>query len=266
MLAQANPNNGPIRVKELQRLESEVLDLGSMVEIALVGSVDMLKRRDLAGAQQLITLHRRINKKRFTIEMDCLTLIVTQQPLDGDLRVITSMMEIVSELERMGEYSRDIARTPFMVIDGPLLALLVDIHAMATKTQGMLHRALQAFHQRDLVVARAIPAEDGDVDALYSRVYQDLLAFMKDNAQAKGNSRAMVNQGRYLGRMARNLERIADQVAHICGWVAFAVAGEMEVMETDSAPVVAEHAVNRGAEYVPSEVPEASRGESQSAA
>jgi len=214
--------------QELERLQTEALALGDMVEKSVVEAIDMLKRRDLAGAQRLISLDQRINKKRFAIEMDCLTLIVTQQPQENDLRVITAVLEIVTELERIGDRTREIARTPFMIIDGPLVNLLVDIHRMATKTQSMLHRALEAFARRDLALAQAIPAEDAEVDALYNGVYRDLLAFIRDNSQARGNSRVLVNQARYLARIARNLERAADQVSHICGWVAFAVTGEMD--------------------------------------
>jgi phosphate transport system protein len=176
--------------------------------------------------------------------MDCLTLIVTQQPLDGDLRTLSSMLEIVSELERMADYSRNIARTPFMIIDGPLLTRLADIHCMALTAQGMLRRALQAFVQRDLALAQAVLAKDAEVDTLYNRVYQDLLAFIRDNSQAKGDSRVLVNQARYLARMARNLERAADQVTHICEWVAFEVTGEMAGVEQEPIPVSPEHAAD----------------------
>ena len=223
--------------QELLRLQNEVLALGGMVERSVVESVDVLKRRDLAGAQRLTSLDQRIRKKRFAIEMDCLTLIVTQQPLDGDLRAISSMLEIVSELERMGDYSRDITRTPFMIIDGPLLNLLVDIHRMALTAQRMLGGALQAFVQRDMALAQTVLAKDGEIDILYTRVHRDLLAFIRDNSQAKGNSRVLVSQARYLVRIARNLERAADQVTHICEWVAFVVTGEMADVEPEPIPV-----------------------------
>jgi phosphate transport system protein len=217
--------------QEVLRLQNEVLALGGMVERSVVDSVDTLKRRDPGGAQQLISLDQRIRKKRFAIEMDCLTLIVTQQPLNGDLRTLTSVLEIVSELERMADYSRDIARTPFMIIDGPFLKLLLDVHRMALTVQSMLRHALQAFVQRDLALTQAVLAKDSEVDTLYNRVYRDLLDFIKDNSQAKGNSRVLVNQARYLSRIARNLERAADKVIHICEWVAFEVTGEVTGVE-----------------------------------
>jgi phosphate transport system protein len=241
--------------QELQRLQNEVLALSSAVEKSIVESVDVLKRRDLTGIQRLITLDQRISKKRFAIEMDCLTLIVTQQPIDGDLRTITSILEIATELERMGDCVRDIARTPFMTVDGSLLSLLVDIHRMATKTQTMLHRAMEAFIQRDLALARAIPAEDDEVDAVYNQVYQELLTLMRKDSRTKGDSRALVNQARYLARIARGLEHIADLVTRVCEWVVFSITGEMlEAGERIPAP----------AEYPPdpNQVPKGNRGES----
>jgi phosphate transport system protein len=220
--------------RELQRLQGEMLALGSMVESAIMEAVDVLKRRDLASSQHLMVLSQRINKKRFAIEMDCVSLVVTQQPVDGELHAITSILEIATELERIGDYARDIASSPFMIIiEEPVLNLLVDIHQMATRARDMLHRALQAFVQRDLAVAQAILVENDKVDALYHQVYQGSLAFMTDNSRLKGNSRALVNQARYLAQIARDVECIADQVVHICDWVAFAITGEMRKMDTD---------------------------------
>jgi phosphate transport system protein len=220
--------------RELQRLQDEMLVLGSMVESSIIESVDVLKRHDLAGSQHLIVLRQRIKKKRFAIEVDCVSLIITLQSLDGDLRTVTSILEIATELERIGDYATDVAMSPYMVIiEEPLPNLLVDIQRMAAKTQNMLHRALQAFAQRDLAVAQAIRAEDDEVDALYHQVYQGSLAFMKENSRVKGNSRALINQARLLAQIARHTECIADQVVHICDWVTFAVTGGMRNMDTD---------------------------------
>jgi phosphate transport system protein len=220
--------------RELQHLQDELLALGSMLESAIIESVDVLKRQDLADSQHLTALGRRINRKRLAIEMDCVRLIVTQQPMDGDLWPLTSILGIAAELERIGEYTQDIAMFPFTIImEEPLLDLLVDIQHMAAKTQHMLHWALQAFVQRDLSLAQAIPAEDDEVDALYHQVYQDWLVFVRGNSRVKDNSRELVNQARHLARIARNVERVADRVAHICDWVAFTVTGEMRKIDTD---------------------------------
>lgn len=205
--------------RELQRLQDEVLGLSSMVENALIKSVDMLERRDLGGSQQLIALDRRISEKRLAIEIDCLILIVTQKLVNGDLRAIISILEIATELEHIWDYAKGIARGHSVIVEEPFLDLLADIHRMAIKAQDMLHRALEAFRQRDLALARAIPAQDDEVDTLYTQVYQGLLPFMKGNPRT-------VAQARLLSRAARNLERAASRVNGICEWVVFLSWGD----------------------------------------
>lgn len=243
--------------RELQHLQDEILILGSMLESAIIESVDVLKRQDLADSQHLIALGQRIDKKRFAIEMDCVRLIVTQQPMDGDLCSLIAILGIAAELERIGDYTQDIAMFPFTIImEEPLLGLLVDIHRMATKAQNMLHRALQAFVQRDLSLAQAIPAEDDEVDALYHQVYQDWLAFVRGNSRVNDNSRELVNQARHLARIARNVERVADRVAHICDWAAFTVTGKMMGMDKERMPGSIEYPPSAGG------VPEGRRRES----
>ena len=213
--------------RELQRLQDEVLVLGSMVEKAIVESVDLLKRRDTDGSRRLIRQDRRvINQKRFAIESEALTLIATQQPMAGDLRVIAAVIEIAHELERMGDYAKGIAKINLMMGEEPLLKPLIDLPVMAQKARDMLHRALQAFINRDVESARAIPSEDDEVDALYNQVYRELLALMMQNPRD-------IDRATYLLWAAHNLERTADRVANICERVIFTVTGEMVEMDVD---------------------------------
>ena len=213
--------------RELQRLQDEVLVLGSLVEKAIVESVEVLKRRDLDGARRLIAEDRRvINEKRFAIESEALTLIATQQPMAGDLRVLAAVIEIAHELERMGDYAKGIAKINLMMGDEPLLKPLIDVPLMAEKARDMLHRALEAFVNRDVDLARAIPKQDDEVDALYNQVYRDLLALMMQNPRD-------IDRATYLLWVAHNLERTADRVANICERVIFMVTGEMVEMDVD---------------------------------
>ena len=213
--------------RELHRLQDEVLILGGLVEKAIIQSVEVLKRRDLEGARRLIAQDRRvINEKRFAIESEALTLIATQQPMAGDLRVIAAVLEIAHELERMGDYAKGIAKINLMMGDEPLLKPLVDIPLMAEKARSMLHQALEAFVRRDVELARAIPKQDDEVDALYNQVYRDLLALMMQNPRD-------IDRATYLLWVAHNLERTADRVANICERVIFMVTGEMVEMDVD---------------------------------
>jgi phosphate transport system protein len=213
--------------RELQRLQDEVLVLGSLVEKAIVESVDLLKRRDTDGSCRLIREDRRvINEKRFAIESEALTLIATQQPMAGDLRVIAAVIEIAHELERMGDYAKGIAKINVMMGGEPLLKPLIDIPLMAKKAASMLHRALEAFVRRDLELARAIPEEDDEVDDLYNQVYRELLTLMMQNPRD-------IDRATYLLWVAHNLERFSDRVANICERVVFTVTGELMEMDIE---------------------------------
>jgi phosphate transport system protein len=219
--------------RELHRLSSEVLTLGRTVGNAIAESVDVLRRQSPMGSESLITLDHQISVKRLSIEAECLSLIIAQQPLDGDLRTIASILEIVAELEHIGRYITDIARNTVMVarVDEPLLDLLGDIDLMAVKTQYMLHRAMEAFMGQDVALAGMVHADDDAVDALYQKVYFQGLLFMK------GRARSMVKKARYLAQIARNLERAADRVTNICEWVTFCVTGSMDGMGAEPLPV-----------------------------
>ncbi len=205
--------------QKLQKLQGEVLLLDSMVETALLDSVGILKRRDEEGARRLIAEDRQINKKRYAIENEVLALIATQQPMAGDMRVLAAMLEIVTELERVGDYAKGIASISLMMGVGELPRPLVDIPRMAEKGCDMLHRALEAFIKRDTAMARAIPAEDDEVDVMYNQVYRDLLAVIIADPRT-------IDQATYLLWVAHNLERTADRVTNICERVIFMVTGE----------------------------------------
>ncbi|MFN2273199.1 MAG: phosphate signaling complex protein PhoU, partial [Anaerolineae bacterium] len=164
--------------KDLQHLEDGILTLGSMVETAIMESVDALKRRDLQRSRDLIALDRKINEKRFAIESEALGVIAMQQPVAIDLRMLAAVLDIADELERIGDYAKGIAKINLLIGEEPLLKPLIDIPAMAQKACSMLHRALEAFIDRDVDLARALPREDEEVDNLYNQVYRELITYI----------------------------------------------------------------------------------------
>ena len=212
--------------RELQRLQDEILALGSMVENALTESVEILKRRDMEGSRRLIAQDRLINEKRFAIEGDALILIATQQPMAGDVRTLAAILVLATELERIGDYAKGIARINLMMGEGPLMKPLIDVPRMAEKARDMLHRALDAFVRRDVALARAIPAEDDEVDALYNQVYRELITLIMTDPRT-------IDPANYLLWVAHNLERAADRVTNICERVIFTVTGEMVEMDVE---------------------------------
>jgi len=149
--------------RHLHELQDEVLVLGSMVEKAIYRSMEALKNRDLELAKQVIADDSLINRKRFDIEEKCIELIVTQQPMAGDLRVIVAVLNIIIDLERIGDHAEGIGKITLMIGKEPPLKPLIDLPRMAQKTGDMLRRSLDAFVNRDAETARKITAEDDEI-------------------------------------------------------------------------------------------------------
>jgi len=212
---------------EIQHVKDEVLVLGSMVEEAILNTVEALKKRDIKASEEILKADKLINEKRFDIENKLMILIATQQPMAHDLRLLASTLEITSELERMGDYAKGIANINIRMGDEPLLKPLIDIPRMAQKGVDMLHRALTAFLTEDVETAKAIPVEDDEVDALYNQVYRELMMFIIQDPKT-------IERANWLLWVAHNLERFADRVTNICERTVFIVTGEMkEIKSTD---------------------------------
>ena len=212
---------------EIQQVKDEVLLLGSMVEHAIITSVEVLKKRDIKGAEKIISEDAEINKKRYAIESQLMVLIATQQPMAHDLRLLASMMEIISELERMGDYAKGIANINIRMGEEPLLKPLIDIPRMAQIGTSMLHRSLSAFINEDVTAAKMIPAEDDEVDGLYNQIYRELMLLIIQDPKS-------IERANWLLWVAHNLERVADRVTNICERTIFIATGEMSEIKSSS--------------------------------
>ena len=207
--------------KKLREIQDDILVMGSMVEKAILHSVQALKDREPATARQIIADDVKINRERFEIEEKCIRLIATQQPMASDLRTIICVLNIITELERIGDYAEGIARIVVMTGDEPPLKPLIDIPRMADKTTLMLRQSLDALVNRDADAARQVVAEDDEVDNLYDQVFRELLTFMIEDPRT-------ITRATRLIWVAHNLERSADRVTNICERVVFIVTGKME--------------------------------------
>ena len=212
--------------RELQHLEEEMLVLASMVEQAITKSVDSLRDQDLDSARRLVEADEAINEKRFDIEEECMIAIATQQPMASDLRILAAILHITTELERMGDYAKGIARITQMIGKDPLVKPLIDIPRMAEQARLMLHQAMEAFIQRDVERAKVIPDQDDLVDELYNQVYRELMTFVLKDPKN-------IDQANFLLWAAHNLERTADRVTNICERVIFMVTGRMKEIASD---------------------------------
>jgi phosphate transport system protein len=206
---------------KLRQIQNEILAMGSMVEKAIEQSITALKNRDLDIAKRIIKDDENINRKTREIEERCVQLIATQQPMAGDLRNIICILNIIIELERIGDYAEGIAKIVVMIGDEPPLKPLIDIPRMADKTVDMLHRSLDALVKHDAEAARQIVTEDNEVDGLYNQIFRELLSFMIEDPKT-------ITRATRLIWVAHNLERSADRVTNICERVVYFVTGKME--------------------------------------
>lgn len=211
--------------QEIKLVQDEMLLLGSLAEQAILNSVDALRRRDIAAARAITAEDKKINDKHFAIENHILIIFATQSPLARDLRTLAAMLEIITELERIGDYAKGIAKVAARLADDETPLPIREILAMADKATSMLHRALGAFVAEDLAAAYAIPREDDEVDELYITVYRKLVQNMIKNPET-------IDHANQILWVIHNLERTADRVTNICERIVFIVSGEL--LELDS--------------------------------
>jgi len=212
--------------QHIQQLKDEVLLLGSMVEEATLRAVDALKQRDIEASETIIEDDTLINEKRFAIENAILILIATQQPMAHDLRLLAAILEVDSELERMGDYAKGIAKTVIRMGGAQIAIPMREIESMADKGINMLHQALGAFITENAAQAYQIPKQDDEVDALYVKGYRLMVSAMIANPES-------IDHGNYVIWVLHNLERFADRVTNICERTVFICTGELLELATN---------------------------------
>lgn len=206
---------------DLRQLQDQILQLGSMVDRAIEQSVSALREQNTELARQVDKGDEAINAARWEIEQTTINLIATQAPMARDLRQIMASVHVATNLERMGDHARGIAKLTLRTADEPLLKPLIDIPRMATLGREMLHDSLEAFVDQNAQLAMKIALRDEEVDDHYEQIYRELLTFMIADPST-------VPKATHLLWVAHNLERIADRVTNICERTIFAVTGQFE--------------------------------------
>ena len=207
--------------EHIKGLEKDVVSMSEMVIAATNRSVEALKTQNIDEADKIIADDELINKKRWDIEEKCIHLIARQQPVASDLREIIGILNIITDLERMGDYAEGIAKIVILLGDEPLIKPLVDIPQMAQKATAMLKESIEAFVKRDAKSAKAICNKDDDIDALYDKVYHELLTYMIEDPKTISKATPLI-------WAAHNLERIADRATNICERTVFLATGIMQ--------------------------------------
>ena len=206
--------------EQIRELLEDLLAMGQMVADAIERSIEALARQDTDLAQQVIEYDDEVNASQYEIDEKCLVLIATQQPMASDLRMILSISNIATELERIGDYAEGIAKLAARLAGQPLLKPLIDIPRMAEEGRRMLLSSLEAFARQDVELAQQVGTADELVDALYDQVYRELLVYMMQDPRT-------ITQATYLLWVAHNLERIADRTTNIAERVIFMDSGKI---------------------------------------
>lgn len=204
---------------QLSGLKEDVLKMGTMVEEAIFHAVKSLKQRDDELAQQVIAGDDRIDEYMVQIEDRCVRLLALQQPMARDLRVISTAMKIITDLERMADLAVNIAKVTLRLSGQPLIKPLIDVPRMMEITQKMTRISLDAYVQEDPEQVLCLLDYDHEVDALYDQIFRELLTFMMEDPHT-------IKQATQLLFVARFLERIADHATNVGESVYYMVKGE----------------------------------------
>lgn len=206
---------------QIQALRDDVVSMASMVDKAVVRAIDAMQTQDVGLARAVRKEDKIINAARWSGEERALTLIATQGPMAGDLRMIAAALQIFTDLERMADHAAGIAKIVMETADEAPLKPLVDIPRMSLIAREMLGDAITAFVDGDVELARRVAIRDDDVDALNDQIFRELLTYMMADPST-------INRATHLLWAAHGIERIADRVTNVCERVVFTVTGETE--------------------------------------
>jgi phosphate transport system protein len=205
--------------EELADVRSRLVTMSGAAEAALALAVEALLTRDAERAQRVIHGDRDLDSRELELEERCIALLALQQPMARDLRMLTSVMRIANDLERVGDHAVNIAQSATRVSGARPIVPEQEIVLMARLTREMLADAIDAFIRGDAAAGREICRRDDQVDALNRSVFRILLTHMMEDPQ-------MISTGMELFLVSRNLERVADLATNIAEGVVFLVEGK----------------------------------------
>ena len=206
--------------EELNLIKEKVIRLGGIVESQISDAVKALIERDSALAEKSIERDHVINGLEVEIDELCLKVLARRQPAASDLRLITTAMKIITDLERVGDEAVNISERAVELNREPALKPFIDLPRMAEAAQKMLKSSLDAFVNGDVKLASRVIADDDFVDDLNKQIFRELLTFMTDDPQAISRAMKVLFISKYL-------ERIGDHATNIAELVIFMVKGKV---------------------------------------
>ena len=209
--------------RQLSTLNDELIEMGSMIEKSIETAIKALINQDVDLARHAIEADEEIDRQERIIEDLCLKLLLQQQPVAKDLRLISSALKMITDMERIGDHASDISEITIALADQPYIKKLEHIQQMAKETMIMLVGSIEAFVDKDLEKANEVIKRDDVVDDLFDKVKKELIQMIHENAD-KGE------QAADLLMVAKYMERIGDHATNISEWVIFSITGEHKSM------------------------------------
>lgn len=206
---------------ELNLLNDDIKEMGHMVEASIEQCFIAFEDQDFEKAEDIIKGDRTINDLERSIEARCLSLILRQQPVAGDLRVVSSALKVVTDLERIGDHASDIAELILRIKGEHVYHVVRHIPAMAAAAREMVRSSIEAFITQDLDTAKLVEKQDDVVDDLFGKVKDDVIALLQMSTEH-------ADQCIDLLMVAKYLERIGDHAVNVCEWTEFAKTGALK--------------------------------------
>ena len=206
--------------RQLREVQEDLVNMTQAAKKMLRMAIESLQERDVAKAKEVISLDDIVDSYNYKIEEKCLRMIALQQPVAKDLRVIAAVMKIITDVERIGDYSIDIAKFSIRLADKPLFKPLIDVPKMAEIVVKMLEETSATFIQKDLNVVQKVVDDDDKVDNLYRSIHEEIVNYIEKDP-------SVTRQAIWILMIARYLERIGDHITNITERIYYMETGEM---------------------------------------
>jgi len=205
--------------EQLNQLNHKLIEMGRLIETSIVQSIEALKKQDIELAKKTIAFDNVINQKEKDIEALCLRLLLTQQPVAGDLRLISAALKMITDMERIGDQTADIAEITISLANMSYIEKPSYIDVMAKAVIKMVNESIDAFVKKDLKIANSVVDYDYVVNHYFDESKEELVElFKKDSSQG--------SQILDLLMITKYLERIGDHAKNIAEWVIFSITGK----------------------------------------
>ena len=210
--------------EQLNLLNQEMLHMGTMIEESIQEAIEAFINQDIEKAHKIMDGDEEIDHEQKKIENICFNLLMQQQPVARDLRVISAAMKMVTDMERIGDHAADISELTVMMASEPYAVDLSDIKKMASETVLMLIQSIEAYVEKDMLKAQSVIDHDDIVDELFNKVKQELIEMIRKNP-------AVSEQAADMLMVAKYFERIGDHATNLAELIIFALDDKKNTMQ-----------------------------------